>query len=298
MRGIAALCVLVHHLAVFYDFPEFKAGYLAVDFFFVLSGYVMARTYEGRFPTAPRFLWMRFKRFWPTVMIGSALGLLVLVWKGELGPVAVALAVLILPNPWTLWAFPLNPPAWSLFLELTANFIHGFVARVSTPVLAICVVALAGFNLLVASRTNGMIAGPEFSTLLPGVLRVCLGYFLGIVLYRTWQDQPPLRLPALATALFLPLLLALGQSWWFDILFVLVACPLLIMGGLAWNPSWGHRVGAVSFPLYAVHYPILEGFSLTGIAWPLAALAALALATAMSARWAGIGRWWPRRPTA
>jgi peptidoglycan/LPS O-acetylase OafA/YrhL len=285
LRGIAALCVLIHHLRLFEGFPQFTKGYLAVDFFFVLSGYVMARTYEGDFPGAATFLWMRFKRFWPTVQVGSALGLLILAWRGQLDVAGVLLALAIVPNPWTMWAFPFNPPAWSLFLELTANYVHGFIARVPTWLLTVAVVAFAVVNMPFAYVHGGNIGGPEFHSLLPGLARVGFGYILGIVLFRWWHDRPPVRPYWRVTALLLPLLLGLGQFWWFDFFFVAVACPVLVAGGLAWDATWGRTVGSISFPLYAVHYPIVEGAVRAGLPWWVASAAALGLAAVMSDRW-------------
>lgn len=285
LRGIAALCVLIHHLRLFEGFPQFAKGYLAVDFFFVLSGYVMARTYEGDFPRAAAFLWMRFKRFWPTVQIGSLLGLAVLAWRGQLDAAGIVLALVMAPNPWTMWAFPLNPPAWSLFLELTANYVHGFLARVPTGALTAAVAVCAVVTMPFAYIHGGNIGGPEFHSLPAGLARVGFGYLLGVVLFRRWRDRPPVRPYWLVTALLLPLLLGLGRFWWFDFAFVALACPLLIAGGLAWDARRGGSLGALSFPLYAVHYPIVEGASRAGIPWPVAAAASLALAAVLSDRW-------------
>lgn len=282
LRGIAALSVLAYHLHVFYHTPFFRAGPLAVDFFFMLSGYVMARTYEGRFPTPPSFLWRRFRRFWPTAMVGTAIGLGVLLTWGHVGPVEIMLALVMLPNPWTGWAFPLNPPVWSLFSELAANFIHGFLARASTRILLAAIAILTLVNTLAARHAHGLIAGPEFASVPLGIARVCLSYFIGVVLYRTWQDRPPLRIPALITALLLPVFLVADKVWWLDIVFVLLVCPLLIAGGLTWDSRWIAKFGTISFPLYAVHYPIMAAFALAGIAWPFAIAAALALAVLMS----------------
>jgi len=78
LRGIAALVVLAFHIGLIYGLePIFLNGWLAVDFFFALSGYVLARTYEGRLHKtigAWQFSKKRFFRFWPVVLFGGAIG--------------------------------------------------------------------------------------------------------------------------------------------------------------------------------------------------------------------------------
>ena len=79
LRGIAALLVAVMHIQHISGGGDlFARAYLAVDVFFVLSGYVMARTYEPKFACGMRlrdFAAVRLKRLWPTMCIGALLGM-------------------------------------------------------------------------------------------------------------------------------------------------------------------------------------------------------------------------------
>src|SRR5262245_61697811 len=94
LRGVAALAVLFHHYEVIFGSTHyFSRAYLAVDVFFMISGYVMARTYEGRLGnslSAVQFLWIRIKRLWPTMAVGTTIGAFLMV--GKLAPVDFFLA--------------------------------------------------------------------------------------------------------------------------------------------------------------------------------------------------------------
>ena len=138
LRGIAAICVLLYHAT---GMPPGTA-YLAVDLFFMLSGYVMARAYEkplGEGLGAGRFFQLRLKRLWPTMFAAGLLATPVFLWTFGLDAWPVVFTnLLLIPTPWTSRVFPLNGPAWSIFFELVANAAHGLVLhRISTRGLAI-----------------------------------------------------------------------------------------------------------------------------------------------------------------
>ena len=125
LRGIAAVLVLLFHVEFVFGLPpHFQRAYLSVDFYFLLSGAVMARQYEGRFPHAPTFVRMRLRRLWPTIALGGLLG--ALVFASQMPPLGAVVACLmgLLLVPWLgsdKGLFPLNPPTWSILFELLAN---------------------------------------------------------------------------------------------------------------------------------------------------------------------------------
>ncbi len=128
LRGVAALCVLVYHTAPF----KFHNAFLAVDFFFMLSGYVMARSYETAFATGltpAGFLGIRLRRLFPTMFVASMIGLpflYTLLPPGTFWPVAIA-NLLLIPYPQQNRAYPLNGPAWSILFELLGNALHSLL---------------------------------------------------------------------------------------------------------------------------------------------------------------------------
>ena len=265
LRGIAALCVVLFHAR-----PAWMGNaFLAVDFFFMLSGYVMARTYEARLAdglSPVRFIALRYMRLWPTMLIGGLLAVpMFVIEHGDL-PAVMAANLLLLPVPILARAFLLNAPAWSIFFELCANALHGWVLfrlpdrRLAMVVLAAaCVLALYAqlfdHSLEVGMRAQGWMAG------LP---RVMMSYGLGVLLWRRWRDNPPFAPHPLLIAIAMPVYFIgtglLGSYRWpLDLLFVLAVFPLLVAGGVHWRrvPRVLVWLGAVSFPLYAVHSPLL-----------------------------------------
>ena len=291
LRGIAALCVLALHVhAVFGGYPGwFGKGYLAVDFFFMLSGYVMARTYEPRLAQglgAARFFMARYRRIWPTMLVGAVLGVPILAARagdpGQFGPVFVA-NLALLPFPFDDELFALNVPAWSIFYELFANYVHGtFVWRWRSSAILAAIVATAVLVAIAAAAHGDIDLGARPATFFAGFVRALFAYLIGIVLWRWWQDRPVWPVPALPAIAAMPLIVmgmsVLGfTSWPFDFVFVLVVCPVLIAGGLRSSGTSRLAVlsGLLSFPLYAVHYPVLllgKSFELGPLGSALAAL--------------------------
>lgn len=272
IRGIAALIVAVGHAFHLAGVDTTGRFYLAVDLFFVLSGYVMARTYEGPDLKAERFIKVRLRRLWPTMAVGTVIGALAL---SNLHP--QLLATLFLAS--LLWAptlgdgpaYPLNPPLWSIAGEFVANILHAAIlARVSTQavaaVSALCAVTLFYFSPITLDIGVGE---GHFALAFP---RALMGYCFGIVIFRLVRDRP--LLPFWPVFL-LPLVLVLPVP---DYLFAIVATPALIVCGLAGKQmaplDW---LGRISFPLYAIHLPLMMIFGpWTGL---LAALPAAWLMT-------------------
>ncbi len=273
LRGVAALAVvLMHTHALFPSFPDYAPkAYLAVDFFFVLSGFVMARTYEHRLAKgygAGRFFAARYHRLWPTMLLGALLFLPFLNeathdpdwhWQSQVLP-----NLLLLPSLSSDNLFPLNVPAWSIFFELVANLIHGLVLwRLRLRwIAAIALLSLIG--IVQAAMTLGNFdIGSAHGQLLAGLFRVGVTYCMGIALWRVWGERRLHGYIGLLALLALPLAFTVSDNalhgWIYDLGFVLLACPLLMLGALAISRGTGLAKisGDLSFPLYAVHYPIL-----------------------------------------
>ena len=289
LRGIAALCIVAFHalMLVTQDFGIGKA-YLAVDFFFVLSGYLMARTYEHRFAAGMglrAFMRVRLARLYPFMLAGGLIGVLFL---RQVMPdhwmQAAAFNLLLLPVLFGHLAFPLNVASWSIFFELLANALHPLaLARMRKGAL-IALLALLGAMLVKLAMTRDIDVGGSPDTLLAAVPRVLFSYILGILLWRQWGDAPPVRLPAWATfaampAFFVGVWAAGVTGGWADLIFVFVVSPVLLIGGLsARGGRVGAAMGALSFPLYAVQMPVLELSHRAG--WPMAACVAMCVAVA------------------
>ena len=279
LRGVAALAVVGSHFENLSGIDlHLQAAGAAVDFFFILSGFVIAQEYEKRLEAGlswPAFMRLRLERLYPAIMGGLIVGLAVEVWSGD--PVTLGLAAQFALMP-VLWGpaihggelFPLNGPQWSLFWELAANALHAAVFRwLSLPVL-VTLVAVSAAGVAAAALSYGSLdVGWGRANGWGGPPRVMFGFFLGVLMFRLhargWS-APRVPYPLIALAL------AACMFRWFphlggfalrDIVKTLLVLPSLVALAVRTTPSprsmglvlW---LGAISYPIYAIHTPLLR----------------------------------------
>ena len=281
LRGVAALAVLIYHLRLDI-FAGLERGYLMVDLFFVLSGFVLARSFEPRLRADlswQEFLWQRVKRLWPVILAGVAIGLASFLIRDHMQMSAsgwlttTVMAIFLLPTIWVTRdpaLFPLNRPHWSLFLELLANVLHSvLLVRLGTRLLAILLLLLAPALAFAAWRAGDMSFGGFQSGWYLGLLRVGYCYIAGIIIARMLDGAGPrASLPwyaILILPLFVLLLTEAAPIWLGDALTVIIAFPAILwLGAFSAVPSSARPalaiIGAISYPLYATHFPIVQLF--------------------------------------
>ncbi len=291
LRCAAAVCILLLHTrATFGGTPVFGKGYLAVEFFLMLSGFLMAWTQEARLADGVkplRFMIQRYKRLWPMMALGGVIGLprLWLQSSSALSFVGTAAANFALLPTWLgKFAFPLNIPAWTIFYELVANALHVCLLRhLKSRTIWLGIALLAIVMVAIGMRWNTFDLGAKPETLLLGLPRILFAYLFGIALGRWWKQSPPPPVPPLLAIPAMPVILAgswwlgLDQTWLFDFLFTVIVCPLMIAGGMrltGWSQAAG-LAGQLSFPLFAVQMPILQGMRMLGFGGWVGGLAAL-----------------------
>ncbi|MDB4975638.1 MAG: hypothetical protein JWN48_3979 [Myxococcaceae bacterium] len=282
LRGAAALVVVCHHFQKV-GCELTSAGHLAVDFFFALSGYVIARAYEPRLRVGGGF-WAftreRIVRLYPMYALGAALGLLQHLITGALGdpealPLrqsvrAFGLSLLMLPSYATgsriLELFPLNGPSWSLFFELLINFAFAAVFFRLRSVVLLALVAVTGAWFCKWGVGTGTVNwGWGWTSWDAGVARVGYSFLLGVLLAR-WTANTPTRqswlavlsFPIMVAALVLPTFQGPGR----ELLFACVFSPAILWFGSRYDvPTRARRcckfLGDISYPLYAVHFPVI-----------------------------------------
>jgi peptidoglycan/LPS O-acetylase OafA/YrhL len=231
LRGLAALGVVVWHYGIHFHaqplhallMPLYTAGFLLVDFFFVLSGYVIARAYwkvarQGR-PLAN--VYARIARLYPLhllTLLATALLLVALPAQGG-DPVFVQpgndarhfLLNLVLLNQSGLqsgWSF--NTPAWSISAEFLVNIaFFGVIALAPRRRLGVTAVAVVFLALLAATATPPYLVGSmAFGYLDANLIRCAMGFALGVGVYwlvhRTaagaWRDTRPILATLVALA--------------------------------------------------------------------------------------------------
>lgn len=308
-RGVAAWFVVLFHLRYMLNGgggPEgpLSYGYLAVDFFFVLSGFVIWLTYAERLRGEgvggiPEFLKRRVARVWPLHLVTLAGALFFALAVATLGrpdwaqypPAELPLHLLLLQN----WGFTdrltWNVPAWSISCELAAYLVFPWLVlavdwrRLPTPALLVAAVAFAAAIHLVFTAIGASDLGDFIERF--GVVR-CLGEFaLGTVtcaLWLRWRDKP--ALPALAATGTGALLLAahvadlLPQTAALPLAFAALVLVLALTSGIRGNPLESapvHYLGEISYATYLGHWMLWMGFKLVfvgkdGMGWGLFAL--------------------------
>ncbi len=219
LRGVAAVIVVLFHLAEPLSSGRFdnivNHGYLAVDFFFLLSGFVIGYAYDDRWDklTIGGFLRRRFERLHPLVVLGMTLGAIgfyftdstiwplihtVPLWKLI---IVMLIGWTLLPIPLSMdirgWQemHPLNSVGWSLFFEYVANILYALgVRKLSNKALA-WFVALAGAVLLhfAVTSPNGDVTGGwtlNVEHMRTGITRTIFPFFAGLLLLRITRPRP------------------------------------------------------------------------------------------------------------
>ncbi len=280
LRGIAAITVLIHHAErELHCSFGFAYGYLAVDVFFLMSGFVIAGAYEPRMDArmgAWAFMKLRLVRLYPMMLLGALLGNGAALLNGNSEApllLAGAGALTMLPLVWSgALLFPFNIPEWSIFFEIVTNLLHRLIAPILTVRALVLILAGSFLLLMIAGwRLRGLANGFSPETFWGGFPRVFLSYFAGVLIYRLrarWQPRVPVLPLPLLLAAFVAIVVGealLGGSvpasaYWLGA--VVIAFPIgLMLLAQARVPAGMMRIaeelGDLSYPLYAVHMPLL-----------------------------------------
>ncbi len=276
------------HLGRFFGGYEPPHVTLAVDFFFMLSGFVLTYAYQKKldegWPTWS-FLKARVVRLYPLFALGMAMGFAFAMFQSHYGKVHLSLkdslilltlGMLALPCPPQYHAgwpsmFPLLVPAWSLFYEIAMNVLHAvFLRRRGRRFLLIVMAAALTTWVGATLRFGYMGFGVDRSLMVFGFARVAFSYAMGCLLFRVWaRVRKPMNMPpvlcglALLTVLFLPFATPWREPFNF-LLIVLVFPPVLLAG--AWSAG-GARItpvaqvlGTTSYAIYVLHVPVGDFF--------------------------------------
>lgn len=229
LRGVAAILVLVYHIFEGFAFAQgfngagsgiittLNHGHIAVDFFFILSGFVISYAYDERWTkmTLGGFFKRRLIRLHPMLILGIVIGVVAFAfegfktWSGDVTPIswvmiALLLTMFMIPAlPGVGYEvrgngemFPLNGPYWSLFFEYIGNILYAFIIRrFSTKALAVLVLVLgvlhAWFFIGDVSEYNSVGVGWTIDSVnfWGGLVRMLFPFTVGMLLSRTFKPR-------------------------------------------------------------------------------------------------------------
>lgn len=299
LRGVAALTVVWFHVFEAYATSHLDQiinhGYLAVDFFFILSGFVVAYAYDdrwGRLSTGD-FLKRRLIRLQPMVVMGAIIGGIMFYTQGcsvwDVSQVSLGLLVVsTLLNMFLIPAttgfeirgvgemYPLNGPSWSLLFEYIGNILYALLLRrFTTKVLAFFVaVAAVGLALFSIFGPLGDICVGFSMTgdnITGGFLRLLFSFSAGLLLSRVFK---PVKIKgafwicsaAIVAVAAVPRIGGEEHLWMngaYDAICAIILFPLLVLLGASGKTTDKTTtkickfLGDISYPLYMVHYPFI-----------------------------------------
>ena len=272
LRGVAALSIVVLHAQRYTGDFTWSSAALAVDLFFVLSGFVLAHAYEAQLPAGPSlFLKARLIRLYPLYLLGTLLGIVeaILVlrygggsipWTWEKFWTSLPFALAMVPAP-DKTMFPFNGVMWSIFFEFFINLVWALFWRPlqSTRVI-VGVIVLSGIGLAISVYVTGTMVGlgvswPRF---VGGVFRVSYSFFLGVLLYRLHGRLRLPNLPPLLLLVSLPAVLFLPLPPYVELFVALFVLPWFVLLGSRIEPKGllrtiSRQIGAASYAVYTVH---------------------------------------------
>lgn len=285
LRGVAALAVVTFHFMemAIYDYSKLFIGhgFLAVDFFFCLSGFVIGYAYDGRVGTMGvwEFLKLRLIRLHPLVILGSVLGLIALLIDpftrsslaysaGQVTLMFLA-SIFLIPYPAMhergFNLFSLNAPSWSLFWEYVANIFYAVALYRFNWRWLLYFTAFAGAVLCVVGYRAGALSGGWGGrTFWHGGARVAYSFLAGLQVYRSkWIIRSRLGFGVPSVLLLLAFVMPYAKGAWLrEAVLILFYFPLLIaLGAGATLTPRSEKLctfaGNISYPLYMTHYAVI-----------------------------------------
>jgi len=282
LRGIAAVAIVIFHFMewAYSDFSKnfIGHGFLAVDFFFCLSGFVIGYAYDDRMEKMGviEFFKSRLIRLHPLIILGSVLGLAAFLFDPFGGPTEAynigriflifLSSIFLIPFPameeraFNLFSF--NAPAWSLFWEYAANLVYAVILyRIARRYLIPLAILAAAALCMVSYDAGNLLGGWNGETFWHGGARISYSFLAGLLIYRyNWIIKNRLGFIGLAILLCFAFIMPWSDwNWLTEPLVVLFYFPLMVSLGAGTVLAPGLKKlcvfsGNISYPLYMTHY--------------------------------------------
>lgn len=285
IRGLAALAVVLYHYTQHNDLHWLHGAWVAVDIFFILSGFVLMHSYGAKVAQGMNFLQFgqsRLARLGPLYLVGLGLGIAAALLSMSQASSAIephhlakaaSLNLILLPyfnrQSWPFGAdtihgtvFPLNDPAWSLFFEAFVNlvfFVYLYKYRKMNLALAVALTGLCFVALTLYLHQLNPGARGDFFWL--GFPRVIFEFFLGVLIYQLYDRYP--RMPLMVCVGLLAIVsagffstkgaVALANALLLAPLLIAALAKVAVSGAGVTLCKW---LGDISYPLYVTHFPV------------------------------------------
>ena len=302
LRGTAALCVLMFHFweMVVPDIAHNPMGhaFLAVDFFFALSGFVIGHAYDARLAARAGardalslrgFFVRRLIRLHPMALAGLAIGVTCYLLDPFVGDTqrigekislatlagTIALSLFLLPTPNVPNSFgethSLNGPSWTLFQEYIANILYGcFGPKMGRRLHVALCVASAAVLVWTAHHFNDLGHGWGWADFWAAPVRLACPFLLGLLVYRTGfrlsVPQPFVVLSLVLVAVFVAPQMG-SYNGLFEAACIILVFPLVLAAGAGVTRTEGaigalcRFMGELSYPVYIIHYAFVYVFA-------------------------------------
>jgi peptidoglycan/LPS O-acetylase OafA/YrhL len=275
MRGVAAIAVVMVHIPEALGIPKPLSCGLAVDLFFLISGFVIEHAYGDLLRDGLgfwKFARLRIVRLYPVYVLGLvcyATFLLLRPGTDHLSIlIASAFAALYLPTPAGIsfdpnFAFPINPVSWSLFCELIVNLVYAvFFLHIKRRAL-ISIICLSAI-VLTCLMLNDFDTGGPWAFEVTGLIRASFSFFLGVLIRRLLMPGA-INVPSWVFLLFLVPIFGLlpAHQRVYELVVILAAFPILLSLAARTAPEntflvgLYDRLGALSYPNYVLHMPMI-----------------------------------------
>jgi peptidoglycan/LPS O-acetylase OafA/YrhL len=284
LRGTAAIMVVIYHLFEAY-YPVVghhptPHGYLAVDFFYLLSGFVVGYAYDDRWGkmSITDFFKIRLIRLHPLVILGVTIGAICFWFDPFTNPghnvalikiiVSMLIGFTLLPSPDVRgWGetHSLDGPCWSLLQEYIANLIYALFGRKMSRLVLWIIVIISGSALTFVAIWHGNVGtGWSYDTFWIAFIRMMYPFFAGLLLFRTGKL---IRIPMAYSICSLALIILFcipAHSFYglYEAICIILFFPMIVAAGAVGKVSgrWAKLCklsGEISYPIYIIHYPFI-----------------------------------------
>lgn len=291
IRGVAAIFVMSIHIGAIFGGIQFPHAYLAVDLFFVMSGFVISTAYDKNLEsgtlTATNFLKIRAARLYPLYILALIISIF-----GQLHnftnhtstfdwldfTVAAIFGIFLLPSPlpgWGFVLFPLNSPSWSIFFEIIANAIYAkYRLYLTSSALKYVMLGSAVLLVIFVFVQHNMSFGFSWRNGIGGFARVIYSFSAGLMIYKirinlkfNRQFNNIFSMFAISMVFMLLGLPIEQYTEFYDLIVVLFVFPILVLCATFVEPSRNGSLektygfmGLTSYAIYILQVPIISAF--------------------------------------